>query len=200
MNGMEVLMHSLLLLTPDYILFYLITLLWLGEFLLYPSRREKDSYRERQSYYLILLGILSSISLSLFTAGQEIGVLEGLLGTMAHYAGLFSYSGGIFLRYWGTRALGRHFTRDVQVIPGQELVSAGPYRHLRHPLYLGLFLLTLGVPLFYRSLPGMAYATLVMGASLNHRMSLEEKAMEDVLGEPYRIWKKKRYRFIPGLY
>ena len=193
-------MHPLLMLTPDYLLFYLITFLWLGEFLLYPSRRGEEGYREGQSYYLILLGIISSISLSLFTAGQGIWVLEGSVGTLAHYAGLLFYSGGIFLRYWGTRTLGRHFTRDVQVLPGQELVSAGPYRHLRHPLYLGLFLLTLGVPLFYRSLPGIIYALLAMGASLHHRMALEEKVMEDILGEAYREWKKRRYRFIPGLY
>lgn len=39
-----------------------------------------------------------------------------------------------------------------------------------------------------------------MGYVLNGRMKIEEKAMEDVIGENYIKWKNERYRFLPFIY
>ena len=32
---------------------------------------------------------------------------------------------------------------------------------------------------------------------LNHKMTIEENMMEDVIGDAYVTWKEQRYRFIP---
>jgi protein-S-isoprenylcysteine O-methyltransferase Ste14 len=40
----------------------------------------------------------------------------------------------------------------------------------------------------------------LMGSTLNYRMVLEERAMEQVIGKRYQEWKAKRYRFIPFIY
>jgi protein-S-isoprenylcysteine O-methyltransferase Ste14 len=88
----------------------------------------------------------------------------------------------------------------VAVSADQTLISHGPYRFLRHPLYVGLFLLTVSVPLFFKNIPILLLSMLYMGYLLNQRMRVEEQAMERILGERYRVWKAKRYRFIPFIY
>ena len=42
------------------------------------------------------------------------------------------------LKYWAIMTLGERWTFRVLVPPGSALVSAGPYRWLRHPNYVGV--------------------------------------------------------------
>ena len=42
------------------------------------------------------------------------------------------------LKYWAIATLGDRWTFKVLVLPGRPLVTAGPYRLLRHPNYLGV--------------------------------------------------------------
>ena len=113
---------------------------------------------------------------------------------------LFTYPLGLGLRYISIVYLGNHFTRDVEVSTTQTLISKGPYRILRHPLYLGLFLLTISVPLFFQNWLMTIVSSVGMFLILNQRMNIEEKLMTDVIGEEYISWKNQRYRFIPWIY
>jgi protein-S-isoprenylcysteine O-methyltransferase Ste14 len=62
----------------------------------------------------------------------------------------------------GVLALGRSnlsvFPRPVE---GGNLVTSGPYAFVRHPIYAGLILATLGWSLFRANLLGLALATLL---------------------------------------
>ena len=44
---------------------------------------------------------------------------------------------GMALRYWTIRTLGGRWSTRVLALPCEPLVSAGPFRWLRHPNYLG---------------------------------------------------------------
>lgn len=41
-----------------------------------------------------------------------------------------------FLRIWTLATLGRRWTTRIIVVPGERLVTAGPYRFIRHPNYI----------------------------------------------------------------
>jgi protein-S-isoprenylcysteine O-methyltransferase Ste14 len=183
-----------------YIAFYLITLLWIGEFVIFPSKYEGGDYSEKKSFLRILASIVASIALTLTLSYAGLSRIEGVAGTAMKYAGLLCYAAGIVFRYSGAIYLGKYFTRDVEVTSDHELVSDGPYRILRHPLYLGLFLLSVGVALFFRNVAGLLFTVAVVGSLLNKRMIQEEIMMESTIGDSYREWKAGRYRFIPYIY
>jgi methyltransferase len=56
------------------------------------------------------------------------------------------------LRFWVMRTLGARWTTRIIVLPGEKLISAGPYRYLAHPNYavvageIAVLPLALGLP------------------------------------------------------
>jgi protein-S-isoprenylcysteine O-methyltransferase Ste14 len=119
---------------------------------------------------------------------------------ISNYIGLALYSIGISFRYVGTLTLGKYFTRGIEIETNHQLVSNGLYTYLKHPLYLGLFLLGVSTSFVYGNYLMIIVSMLLMGSTLNYRMVLEERAMEQVIGKRYTEWKAKRYRFIPFIY
>lgn len=177
-------------------IFIFITFLWLLEFVLFPSLA-KDNRSNKRSFATILISILAIIIIN------AIMFFNGLLLVNSHalkVVSLILYSSGLILRYWSLILLGKNFSRKVEVEDEQELVSKGTYRYIRHPLYLGLFLLTISVPLFVGNIIMFLIAIVVMFVSISIRIKEEEAYMEEVLGSRYKFWKEERYKFLPFIY
>ncbi len=182
------------------IAFILITLLWWLEFRIFPSTGARRKDAGSQSFKFILGAILITILTTIIFDIVDIGVISGFPGKFLQTLGIVVYFSGLVLRYWCSYLLGIYFTRGVAVQEDQELVSSGPYRILRHPLYLGLLLLTLGVPLYFASLTGLILGVILMPWALRKRILLEENKLSNSLGERYDDWVKGRYRLIPFIY
>lgn len=184
-----------------YYLFYIVTILWIAEFVIFPSHLKKQSKQEKKSFFFILQFILVIIVLNFVLGWLQIGTLKNqVTQNILNYIGITLYIIGLSLRYVSIIHLGRFFTRNVAVSDTHELISSGPYKILRHPLYLGLFLLSTSVPLFFSNIILTPLAYLLMGYVLNHRMTLEEHILEATLGQSYKNWKQSRYKFIPFIY
>ena len=184
-----------------YYLFYRVTVLWIAEFVIFPSHLKKQSKQEKKSFFFILQFILLIIVLNFILGLMNVGILESdQTRELFNYIGITLYVIGLSLRYISIIHLGRFFTRNVAVSDTHELISSGPYKILRHPLYLGLFLLSTSVPLFFSNVLLTPFAYILMGYILNHRMVLEEHILESTLGQKYSIWKQSRYKFIPFIY
>ena len=107
---------------------------------------------------------------------------------------------GIAIRQWAVATLGRFFTIDVRVQSGQTVVESGPYRWARHPAYTGLILTFLGFGLALGNWASLAVAFLVPTAGLVYRIHVEERALLEGLGEPYRCFAASRPRLFPGVW
>jgi protein-S-isoprenylcysteine O-methyltransferase Ste14 len=115
-------------------------------------------------------------------------------------AGLVVMCAGIAIRQWSVATLGRYFTIDVRVQAGQTVVATGPYRWVRHPAYTGLILVFLGLGLTLGNWAALAVAFLVPTAGLVYRIRIEERALLEGLGEPYRRYAEGRKRLVPGVW
>lgn len=173
--------------------FIVITILWLGEFILFPSL-EKEKKSQQKTFLIILATILFIILINGLMFYFDFLLIEN--GYLRLFA-LFIYLTGLILRYWSLILLGQNFSRNVEVKQDQELISGGPYKYVRHPLYTGLFLLTVAVPLYVGNLLIFFLAILLMYSVINRRIQEEESFMENELGRRYVQWKKDRYKLIP---
>lgn len=177
-------------------IFIILTILWISEFLIFPSLK-KEERTEKKSFSIILFSILFIIIVNAIMYFKNTWIINSFpLKVIA----LIIYSIGLILRYWSLILLGKNFSRDVEVTGDQELVSSGTYRYIRHPLYLGLFLLTISVPLYVGNILMFFISMLIMFGAISIRIKEEESFMEDVLGERYKVWKEERYNFIPFIY
>ena len=107
---------------------------------------------------------------------------------------------GVGLRVWSIATLGRFFRRIVVVQEGHRVVSGGPYRAVRHPAYLGNLLATAGLGLVLGN--WVSLAILVVIPALGHlpRILVEERELEQGLGEQYTSYAAGRKRLVPGVW
>ena len=99
------------------------------------------------------------------------------------------------LRFWVIATLGVHW--NVRVVPSMPLgvVTSGPYRFVRHPNYVAVFVELVALPLVHG-----AYLTAIAGAALHvvilqRRIRLEEATLMADAG--YRAAFAHKPRFVP---
>ena len=125
-------------------IYLIITVFWLGEFVVFPENLKKKEGKGKKTFYIILVTILLNIIFSIFLFLKKVGNISGDFTIIIRYLGLIIYFAGLVIRYYSVILLGQSFTRNVAISKEEELVSNGLYTILRHPLYLGLLLLVVG--------------------------------------------------------
>jgi protein-S-isoprenylcysteine O-methyltransferase Ste14 len=106
--------------------------------------------------------------------------------------------GGFATTFWVMK-VNRFAARTIQVEPGQEVISSGPYRIVRHPMYLGGSVMFLFTPLAlgsYFALP--AFALLIPVIVL--RLLNEEKVLRQELPGYPEYCLHTRFRLVPLLW
>lgn len=146
----------------------------------------------------------------LIQAGQLVALYAGLelprwtpvgrLSPRMWPAGVVIMAAGIVLRVWSVRTLGASFHRDVRVQPGQSLVTAGPYRALRHPSYTAILLMFGGLGVAQADAYSLAVLVVLPTLAYVRRIKVEEAAMDATLGQSYRAFAESRRRLVPWLY
>jgi len=126
----------------------------------------------------------------------------GKFGGLSHqrlwfWSGLAIMIGGAWLRRHCFRMLGKSFTAVVMVLPGQQVIERGAYRWIRHPSYTAGMLVYLGTIL---ALGNWVSVILMVSPGLftySYRVRVEERALLEVIGEPYRDYMRRTKRFVP---
>jgi methyltransferase len=91
--------------------------------------------------------------------------------------GVAVFSAAKFIKWSAILALGRCWTFRVIVVPGSVLVASGPYRHFRHPNYVGVVGELVGAALMTRAPVAGSIAVIVFAILLRKRIAVEERAL-----------------------
>jgi protein-S-isoprenylcysteine O-methyltransferase Ste14 len=91
------------------------------------------------------------------------------------------------------------FVVKVQEERGQSVVSTGPYRYVRHPMYASMFLFFPAGALLLGSWWGLMLCAVLLGL-LVWRIPLEERMLEKELAGYDEYARKVRYRLIPRVW
>jgi protein-S-isoprenylcysteine O-methyltransferase Ste14 len=110
--------------------------------------------------------------------------------------GLVFTFAGCFLFIWSVAARGIYAV-SWEMSEKQKLVTWGPYRYVRHPSYLGYFLMFFGLFFLWSNLLTLFPITAVPGY---YRVTVEEeRLLTQRFGGEYLKYQKKTGRFIPRL-
>lgn len=145
---------------------------------------------------LLALGILGAFAVARIVPGAAIA---GNAPTV-FWAGIVCIVLGIALRWYAIRVLGRYFSPVVAVRSDQQIVQEGPYRYVRHPSYSGVLLSLVGLGLALTNWLSLLVLLICALAGLLYRVSVEERALRETLGQPYADYMRRTRRFIPFVY
>ncbi|MCI0693647.1 isoprenylcysteine carboxylmethyltransferase family protein [candidate division KSB1 bacterium] len=102
------------------------------------------------------------------------------------------------LLYWLFRSLGKNVSETVLTKERHELITHGPYRWIRHPLYtvasIGIFALGLLAANWF-----MLLMILLIMATLPALVAKEEAQLIEKFGNAYREYMQRTGRFLPRL-
>ena len=105
---------------------------------------------------------------------------------------------GLLLREWSILVLGAFFSPVVEIEAGHRLVTAGPYRWIRHPAYTGMILYFLGISLALATWVGALVVLAAMVAATLYRMRVEEDLLLAAFGAEYQAYMSRTWRLFPG--
>jgi protein-S-isoprenylcysteine O-methyltransferase Ste14 len=143
------------------------------------------------SYGLSIFLLLASWLLNIL----HIGTLPGWIG----WVGVPLAISGLLMRAWANRVLGAFHRRTLKVAEGQTIIKDGPYRLVRHPGYLGMILMWVGVSGATANGIVILIVMMLICAAYAYRIQSEEKMLVDTL-PGYAEYRAKTWRLIPPLY
>lgn len=173
-----------------------------GPMLLRVSRRRphpKTRARKRASDRAPVVANLAAFALFVPSLLIFSGRSEGSTALLLASSGSLLAVAGAGLVLRSRAELGRAWSLVPMADQGTGLVTTGPYRLVRHPIYLGLAVLAMGEALAFSSWP--AFLILICGIvpTFAWRARAEETLLSRAFGESYALYRKQTKMIIPHL-
>lgn len=99
---------------------------------------------------------------------------------------------------WVHTTLGRHFSDRLNLQDQHQLVTTGPYRWVRHPMYTFLFLFFLASAVLSAHTLIAACSVLLI-VNIGVRIGAEESMLRAHFGKAFEDYAAKTPRLFPGL-
>lgn len=153
-------------------------------------------------------GVLLTVALGISYVAYSLAVLVYLLNPSwmawsslplplgVRWVGAALMALGAALHVWGMHHLGKNLTITIDTRDGHSLTTTGPFAWVRHPLYVGGMVESLGVCLLVGNV-AVAFFALAFWTFVAWRTPLEEARLVETLGPEYGDYMARVGRFFP---
>jgi len=180
---------------------YLSIIYFLSEFVLMIFKRSKKEITKTKSdkYSLLLLWItiVSTITAAFFKANWKVWNQTNIFFA---YLGVFIIVIGAFIRWSAILQLKKEFTVDVSISKEHKLKSDGFYKYIRHPSYLGLYLICVGLSIGMNSIWSFLIISIPLSLALLYRIKIGENELAKEFGDLYLNYKNKTKKIFFEIY
>lgn len=165
---------------------------------------EASSIRANRSKFVSVLGLF--LIGQIWVLGSFIFIAKPMsmawtrfpLPVWIRWIGLLLTVSGMALEFATQLSLGRNYSTTVHISSEQTLVTNGPYRYMRHPMYTALVAVGIGLGLmsasWYFLLPFILTAIVIV-----FRIPHEEAVLIEKFGPQYIKYAQSTGRFLPRL-
>jgi protein-S-isoprenylcysteine O-methyltransferase Ste14 len=164
----------------------------------------KKSVTKRKWAFQIFLRVIIFIFIIVALRFNGTGIVSFLTSLFQSYFN-FTILGsivavvGLIGAIWARISLGREWSGYVTYKKEHELITRGPYRFVRHPIYSSILLMLIGTILYYGSILVFVIFFIAFIGFL-WRTYKEEEIMTNLFKEKYQNYMKKTKRLIPFIY
>lgn len=166
-----------------------------------PKREDQQVQRTsgRLASLVLLVGLLSVHWLAVydFSRSQDLETSTGnIFFTIVSVLLLIS---SIIVSQAAIATLGRFFDR-LTIKPEHQLVDAGIYSAVRHPIYLSYILLFTAFCMMLQSSISLGILAVVCIIWFGNRINIEEEMLITQFGDEYKIYQQKTKKLLPFIY
>ncbi len=155
----------------------------------------KGPVKEKTSFILLFAGgtlVVVCSFVEYFAMNRSPSYTFMALGTLITL-GAFAY------RNWAIRTLGKFWSVHVEIRDNHELITSGPFKSVRHPVYTGALLEVIGAVFILKASFSALLILLVVLPSIYFRIHIEEKELIEKFGDNYREYRKRTGSLLPKL-
>ncbi|MBI4298699.1 MAG: isoprenylcysteine carboxylmethyltransferase family protein [Chloroflexi bacterium] len=160
----------------------------------------KFAIKERGNVSLVLLWVLYlptlAASLLYVLAPDLLGYSALPLPLWLRSIGAIPGTASLVLFAWSHHALGANWSESVGIKEAHSLVTDGPHRWMRHPMYTAVLLIAPAAFLISANWTIGAF-WLAMGTVVYTRVGLEERFLIEKFGDQYLQYMSRTGRFLP---
>lgn len=169
---------------------------WIGSAF---SNKKTLLYRNKRNIVVRLLVLI--IALIIFSpriSGSTLTNISWSHPLILRVIGVLMFVSGLSTAIWARRHLGKNWGTPMSIKANPDLITSGPYKYIRHPIYSGILLASLGTALavsyFWLAI------MLISGAYFIYSATVEEKDMTKQFPYKYPDYKKKSKMLIPYIF
>ncbi|MEA2735007.1 MAG: hypothetical protein QOE14_1458 [Humisphaera sp.] len=137
-----------------------------------------------------------AISLVAMAALHVIAPIAGIIPSRWNWIGVPLIVGGVVVTISGVRLFLRHRTGIIPFSPSTSLVTSGPYRFTRNPMYVGMVLALAGVAVTLGTLAPWVVIPIFAWWIRRRFIAHEETMMAETFGEEYVQYKRRVRRWM----
>lgn len=158
---------------------------------LFDKRCDYDWLFKLLSYYYLII---------MFGTVIESILLPKRLSWGLSTTGAAAFAAALLLRLWAIRSLGGSWNtlvlgRVKRRLTPKRIVQSGPYRFLRHPIYLGAIAEAASIPAVFNAYYTLIFVFVLYVPLLIVRAFLEEAELNRIFGRGYARYRKKTVGF-----
>jgi protein-S-isoprenylcysteine O-methyltransferase Ste14 len=181
----------------------LFALMWGGWFAVWNvmARRVKEAAQSESAVSRLSHVVPLLIAAYLLVAHVPLPLLNDRFAPLALWLAVLGAAltfAGLAFAIWARFVIAGNWSSYVELKRDHELIVAGPYRWVRHPIYTGLLLAFVGSALAVGEWRGVL-AVAIVAASFWRKLKLEEAVMRRQFGAAYARYAARVPALIPFL-
>jgi isoprenylcysteine carboxyl methyltransferase (ICMT) family protein YpbQ len=179
------------------LLFWIAFIVYWGVSAVGVKRNIKGGGWARSSGIRILIVVAIILLMEALFSGSDGQFFAYQLGYGVELAGTILCVAGIAFAIWARIHLGKNWSGTPSIKEGHELITSGPYRFVRHPIYTGMLVALIGSAL----VNGIdLIILLIFCVVFMLRIPVEERYMMQLFPDQYPEYKKRTKALIPFIW
>jgi protein-S-isoprenylcysteine O-methyltransferase Ste14 len=107
------------------------------------------------------------------------------------FFGILLATFGTFLYARSRKELGKNYSSKPTIFQTHRLVTTGPYKYVRHPSYVGSFIVMIAFVMISKSFLSLIYALFIALPFGIYKIKIEERMLEKKFGKKFKTYKQK---------
>lgn len=182
-------MKSMTLWQMELLPWYVFISYWAVTFLRVKQTKIEQNSWERMAH----VAAMAVAFILLFTRSWRVGPLASRFvpeTVWVQEAGICLTSLGVAFAIWARYSLGQYWSARVTLKVDHQLIRSGPYAYVRHPIYTGLLLATIGTAWVIGEWRAVVAVSLALVA-FSHKARQEEALLSREFGDRYQEYKSQ---------